>query len=417
MTGFRDGSDRAECFIFLAAMVSGVSPEQLAKLFAREGNLQFKHLSEAMADKLGKRLEDKGVVFQVVEEGSSVETAPDDTSVPADVTAESFETVEAAPTAEFAHPLKPMGMIDIIYRTIKLYGGNFKSFYGIAFFFGLASYAIMYGAVFGSLGSILGSEPTWGLLGLFTAAAKAIVVLVGAAAFYFVIFLYMLGCLIAGADMQIRGVKWNFVTARSRLKGRLLSLAWAVVLVCAVVGILMVVGSAASIVLGRIIYNSLGTAGIPLIAVITAIALLYPAVLLMHYLLAPQVVVLEDKKGFAALSRSGTLMKVKAGRGFRHWNINRAAYIMLLAFLANLSVTLLVLFVHLAASGGIAVLQGDIFHLFSILPLALEIPLQLISLALQAAVAPLWIIALTLLYYDSRVRLEGLEIDARGLGD
>lgn len=412
ITDFQNEESRESGLACLAEMLAGSSKEQLSDLFAREGNLQIRDIPESLVNGLGKRLEDRGVVFRV-ESVEPVESVPTVETVPADSTAETVSTVGTAGTVV----LKPMGLVDIIYRTIKLYTNNIRPFYGITFAFTLLASTVMYGTIFGSINIVLRGAPSLDFSELIQFAATSLGIIGIATFLYIMSFLYMVGCLVATTDMKVRGIPWEFAEVRSRLKGRFLPMVWTVLLMAAIVSVLLATGIVAATILGGLLKGALGDYSGIFMGVLAVIVILYPSLLLLRYLLAPVVVVLEGKKGTAALSRSSSLMRVKSSRGLWSWNVNRAGFIMLLAFIANLSVTLLVLFIHLAAYGGAMVMHGDPLEFFSVLPLHIELPLQIIGVALHSAVTPLWVIALTLLYYDARVRSEGLEMEAPGLMD
>ena len=125
----------------------------------------------------------------------------------------------------------------------------------------------------------------------------------------------------------------------------------------------------------------------------------------MWYLLVSEVVVLENLGATAALPRSKELMRVKTDRGFAHHNYTKAGIILLITFALGAVVGGMI-----GVPFGIArALSGprDMGNPFA--PLAL---LQgVLTMAVQAAVAPVGRIAMILFYYDIRIRKEGFDLE------
>lgn len=430
---------RVHGFAALAAMLKGTSAEQLQNTFEKSGNIQIKDLPVAVAEKLSSQLEMIGILSQMVEEPydpanptihpSATGPTPqmpvppvppppaNDLLVPgideeAVATAPSPEAADE-PTPESSRTrnfLKPMGLIEIIYRSSRLYSDNFRFFFGIAFGLTLLGYAVIFGAIAVSMAGMIHGGPPSGLGDFVLSAIAAVSFIIIAAIVYWLIFFYMIGCLVAGADMRIRGEDGAFSQVRQRLKGKTLSLIWATMLSALIVISLSIIGIVAAISLSSLLKEALEPFDTAFAIMLALIVLLYPSVILLSYLLVPNTVVLEGRRGLDALRRSSALMRYKAGTGFLSWNINRGGLILTIVFLTNLAITILSLIAHLAA-GGVHAMTGDVLGLFSSLPLYIDIPLQVLTVALQAAITPFWACAMTWLYYDARVRQEGLEVE------
>lgn len=400
---------RVHGFAALAAMLKGTSAEQLRNTFEKSGNIQIKDLPVAVAEKLSSQLEMIGILSQMVEEPYD----PANPTIHPSATGPSPEPAgEPCPESSRARNfLKPMGLIEIIYRSSRLYSDNFRFFFGIAFGLTLLGYAVIFGAIAVSMAGMIRGGPPSGLGDFVLSAIAAVSYIIIAAIFYWLIFFYMAGCLVAGADMRIRGEAGAFSQVRQRLKGKTLSLIWATMLSALIVISLSIIGIVAAISLSSLLKEALEPFDAAFAIMLALIVLLYPSVILLSYLLVPNTVVLEGRRGLDALRRSSALMRYKAGTGFWGWNINRGGLILTIVFLANLAITILSLIAHLAA-GGMHAMTGDVLGLFSTLPLYIDIPLQVLTVALQAAITPFWACAMTWLYYDARVRQEGLEVEA-----
>ncbi len=119
--------------------------------------------------------------------------------------------------------------------------------------------------------------------------------------------------------------------------------------------------------------------------------------LILRYTCAVPALLLEKLKADAALKRSFKLMKGSSGR---------ALLLIILMYLVTLGVTLIV-----NSPFVIAILYYNI-KLHSLPPLWISILSALAGGASGAAMGPLMMIALVLLYYDLRVRKEGFDLQA-----
>ena len=130
------------------------------------------------------------------------------------------------------------------------------------------------------------------------------------------------------------------------------------------------------------------------------------------YLLVGEVVVLENLGPLAALRRSKELMKVKTDRGFAEHNYTKAGIILVITFALA------------AVVGGVVGVPFGIINAMSgsrhtPSPFdTLQLLQQVLTMTVQAAVAPVGRIAMILFYYDIRIRKEGfdLEVLASALG-
>lgn len=164
-------------------------------------------------------------------------------------------------------------------------------------------------------------------------------------------------------------------------------------------------------VLGKLLGATLLTS---LIIVLGMVACIVPGFyFLLSYLLVSQVVVIEGLTPRAALRRSNELMRKKSDKGFFRNNIMKA------------SVILIIVFVLAAAAGAIVSLPFGLAQAFThdrSHPPSLLGPMHLLqgilTMIIQAGVAPIGTIAMILFYYDIRIRKEGfdLQVLASSLG-
>jgi hypothetical protein len=144
------------------------------------------------------------------------------------------------------------------------------------------------------------------------------------------------------------------------------------------------------------------------------LACLVPGVyFLLSYLLVGEVIVIEGQGGSKALRRSHELMRTKSEKGFLHNNIMKASVILIVVFALRFMASMIV-----GIPFGILLVithrHGQPVDVFA----PLLILQQVVTMVLQAGLAPIGIIAMILFYYDIRIRTEGfdLQVLASALG-
>ena len=272
--------------------------------------------------------------------------------------------------------LQPMGVGDILDRTFRLYRANFLRFFLVM----LAVGAILY--LFG-LPWQLAMQPQ--LRGRHFPDPNLNSALMPVALFawmllYVVIGLILnqiaIGTLTVAISSAFLGQPVNMGSAFKTVRGRLGSLLGATVLVSFLVGLGL-------------------------------LACIIPGVwLALSWLLVSEVVVLEGLKPWAALRRSRELMRVKTDKGFVHHNITKASVILLITLILGV------------VAGGIvsipfvivAVIQQVAHHTPTFFG-PVQIAQGLLTIVVQAAVAPIGRVAMILFYYDIRIRKEGFDLE------
>lgn len=288
--------------------------------------------------------------------------------------------VFAGSSAAAALDLRPMGIGDILDRTFRVYRSNFMAFFLVMLAVQAVSHVCMLGwqlTVWTQIRSAgQANISPWPIaLGSYALIIPLLLVI-------FMLHQISIGTLTAAVSAAYLQQEVSIRKAFQNVRGKL---GWLVgsALLCSMI---VMLGLLLCIVPG--IYFSL------------------------WFLLVGQVVVLENQRPVAALRRSRELMRVKTDRGFARHNYTKAGVILLITFALG------------AIVGGIISIPFAIVHAMAgtqraVTPFA---PLQLLqgvlTMTVQAAIAPVGLIAMILFYYDIRIRKEGfdLEVLAAALG-
>ncbi|HUK83074.1 MAG TPA: GYF domain-containing protein [Verrucomicrobiae bacterium] len=276
--------------------------------------------------------------------------------------------------------LRPMGIGDILDRTFRLYRSHFMPFFllmlliqAVAFVCTLAWQTALWSNL--QTGPRPGEAPAFAALGSLALFFPVMIIII----VFTQIGIGTLTAAVSAAFLQQEvSLRQAYLVVRNRL-GRLLG---ATVLSSLIIGL----GFMLCVIPG--IYFSL------------------------WYLLVGEVVILENVGVTDSLRRSKELMRIKTDRGFAQHNYTKAGIILLITFALG------------AVVGGIVSVPFGILNAMSGAHHAGSPfgPLQLLqgvlTMTVQAAVAPVGRIAMILFYYDIRIRKEGfdLEILASALG-
>lgn len=145
---------------------------------------------------------------------------------------------------------------------------------------------------------------------------------------------------------------------------------------------------------------------------LVALFLFMPWIILaMRYLIVIPAVMLEKKSGRKALRRSSEIIRYDPpGLGFFYWGETRISILLLVVGAADLLVAA-VSRTPLLVAGAQELLRGTInLDAMSLSP-ALSTITHLMTFLGSSLIAPLYVIAYTLFYYDFRVRKEALDIE------
>lgn len=289
--------------------------------------------------------------------------------------------------------LEPMGIGDILDRTFRLYRDNFLNFIGIACIPQLAVLALLLVA------APLAFLPKAGRL----TPAVIVPLAISAVAFFFAIialsFLSM-AAIARSVSERYLGRAPMVLEAYKHVLRRALSLLWAYILWGLLfIGLIVVLAVGGGIVGGGL--AAAGGRGLAVLAVVPFVIVGFVAGIIMavRFLFITQVVILEQVGGVAALRRSWRLTRKNFWR----------AVVIILLWVVLWGIGSLIFNYPIAILGTVIGGQGS--------PLAAAGSAVGGQLA-QILVSPFYMIAFTLLYYDSRIRKEGfdLEVMAQGLG-
>ncbi len=282
------------------------------------------------------------------------------------------------PTMPFAtaFELKPLRLGELLDQTFRLYRKNFVNFFLIALVTSIIS-VILSDTIYASFG-------VFGVVTGDMAMATQKILQVNLANFFtFVIVVPVQTILFAAMTIAVSkaylGLEFNLMDCYRSGLSRFGELMWTSILAI-------------------------------LFVVLGLIALIIPGVYLMiSYLLASIVVVLEGLKGRAALKRSRELLRKKTEKGFFRNNIWKISVIGLVYF-AIASVIWMMTNIPGIVMGfkqAFAAAQHEQTQAFPIWMVLLSQSLSILS---TAATAPIGSIGIILLYYDIRIRFEGFDL-------
>jgi hypothetical protein len=145
------------------------------------------------------------------------------------------------------------------------------------------------------------------------------------------------------------------------------------------------------------------------VALSLAVAVVAFVVVLLRLVLAPAAAAVEGI-GPAALARSARLMEPAPGARILDRPGVRASLVLLATFLLALAVNALAGLPRALAVRALAE-PGPLGWLGAALPLPAEIALSLVEAVAAAAIQPFSLVAVAVLYFERRARLEGLDVE------
>jgi len=154
-------------------------------------------------------------------------------------------------------------------------------------------------------------------------------------------------------------------------------------------------------------------------AVLLGVASLVPVlVVFMRLMVTVPAVALEGLSGWKAVKRSSTLVRYDPGLGILYWGEMRLSFLLLPLFVIEmllLSITSLPLILHQVND----ILQHGSSGQTSAPPDSIMILSQVLMFLTGSLILPLYSIAMTLFYYDVRIRREGFDLEfmAKNLGE
>ncbi len=286
--------------------------------------------------------------------------------------------------------LQPMSTGDILDRSVRLYRRHFLhtlAIVSLPYFLIIPVWAVL-GTGFGGMGGFVAFQ---------NPALIAGVSLFGLA--YLWLYFVSMGALARSVSERFLGGTPTVWAAYSPVLRRSLSLIWAYFLAYVLAGTVLGVGAgifAGAMVVFQLFPAAIGYVIAAVLGIGAIVAIAYAVLILIRSFLITQVLVIEDFRGLAAVKRSWKLARPAVGK---------AIVILVFGFVVALVMSLL----FNVPAGMVMALSPGWTSL--VLSKVLESIGQILS-------APFVMIAFTLLYYDSRIRLEAfdLEMMAQNLG-
>jgi hypothetical protein len=148
-----------------------------------------------------------------------------------------------------------------------------------------------------------------------------------------------------------------------------------------------------------------------LLYVLATVVLLIPGIVVtMRYLCSMQAVMLEGLSGFKAVRRSSEIVRYDPGKGFMYWGETRISIVLLVVFAVNA-----MLYIVTALPSLLIwipeLMQGRVSAADTGVSSTLIIGTNFLHFLGNSVVTPLYAIALTVFYYDVRVRKEGYDVE------
>jgi len=145
--------------------------------------------------------------------------------------------------------------------------------------------------------------------------------------------------------------------------------------------------------------------------VVLSVASLVPIlIVVMRLMLAVPVLAMEGLAGWAACRRSSALVRYDPGLGFFYWGETRLSLLLLPLFVIHLLISSLTS-VPMGISQINEILRHGATTQLTNPPDAVVVGSQVLTYLAGALILPLYTIAITLFYYDVRIRREGFDLE------
>jgi len=403
LVGLKPGASKETLVQALQRLFKGKSAEEIGKALERLPLVLSRSVTEDQARQIKLFLEAQGAILKITYSASAIMAPPKERRRPeitpvkqapeAGASAPAGVERRAKPRVHAGIQVKPMGVGEILDRSIRLLRQYFWLFFIIIFIPQAVFFMVNFGLQFLIAGDITQDFSMAMGAGFGLSAFLAVLI-------FLVLQFWAQGALIHAVSETYLGhntsVKASYGAMRSRL-GRLIGtlILWSIL----VFGIPALFGIGAAVVAPSLAMMGLGGLIVGIIAVVAVILAIWIfATLFLKWLLADKVVVLEEVAWMKALRRSKELMKGRTEPGFWKSVKTKASLIILVGFLIGLGIHLLFqlpgVLLGIVFPGGLVVntVQGV---------------LNMVATSLATAYTA---IAMILFYYDIRVRKEGFDL-------
>jgi hypothetical protein len=144
--------------------------------------------------------------------------------------------------------------------------------------------------------------------------------------------------------------------------------------------------------------------------VLTVLSLVPPLIVFMRLMVTVSVLAMEGLSGWAACRRSSALVRYDPKLGFFYWGETRLSLLLLPLFVIQLLTSTLTSVPMIIAQINESVRHGTTTALANPSD-AVVVGSQILTYLAGALILPLYIIAVTLFYYDVRIRREGFDLE------
>jgi hypothetical protein len=144
--------------------------------------------------------------------------------------------------------------------------------------------------------------------------------------------------------------------------------------------------------------------------VLTVLSLVPPLIVFMRLMVTVPVLAMEGLSGWAACRRSSALVRYDPKLGFFYWGETRLSLLLLPLFVIQLLTSTLTSVPMIIAQINESVRHGTTTALANPSD-AVVVGSQILTYLAGALILPLYIIAVTLFYYDVRIRREGFDLE------
>jgi hypothetical protein len=380
----------------------GEKAEEIGKALDRLPLLLSRSVPEDKARQIKLFLEAQGAILKITYSASAIMAPPKERRKPlvalAGETAKAAESAPAGverrakPRVHAGIQVQPMGVGEILDRSFRLLRQYFWLFFIIIFIPQAVFFVVNFGLQFLVSGDMTQDFSLSMGAGFGISAFLAVLI-------FLVLQFWAQGALIHAVSETYLGhstsIKASYGAMRSRL-GRLIGtlILWSIL----VFGVPALFGIAAAVAIPSLAMMGLGVFGGIIAVVVAILAIWIFTTLLLNWLLADKVVVLEEIGWMKALRRSKELMKGRTEPGFWKSIKSKASLILIVGFLIGIGIHLLFqlpgVLLGVVFPGGLAVttVQGI---------------LNMVAVSLATAYTA---IAMILFYYDIRVRKEGFDL-------
>jgi hypothetical protein len=393
----RAGAQQDDLTRILRRMYPRRTKEELQGALRRLPLVLSRSASGDLVRKVKRALEPHGAVLQVTRNPSS--DAPGvvrPSSPPVEPITSGISETEARRAASTKQPgggrLVPMGVAELLDRSFRLLRQRFWLFFLILLIPQAASYLVSKASGYFAWGSSWQGIPVAMGIGLGISVLLAVLV-------FLTLQIWAQGALIHGVSEVHLDNDTTVTACYGAIRHRLGRLLFTLFLMWLFLG--LVIGGAClaiPMVISLMVLASSGKWAIGLAVTLIGLIAAYLFLrLLLNWLMADKVVVLEGKKGLTALRRSRELMTARTEPGFWQAPKLKAALILLMGLLIGIGI-------HLVFQIPAVLLQllmpGVVAFTFT----------SVLDVAASALATTYAAIALVLYYYDIRIRKEGFDL-------